>query len=57
MFTDRNGDMRRRNGETEHVGCMLNKCINNSLKGNMMYIQKQTMAHTVEKIQEILASF
>ena len=30
---------------------------NNSLKGNMSYIQNQTIAHTLEKIQRILASF
>ena len=32
MFTDRNGDMRRRNGETEHVGCMFEQVHKQLLK-------------------------
>ena len=37
-------------------GC-LNKCINNSLKGNMSCIQNQTIVHTLEKYKECFHHF
>ena len=35
----------------------LNKCINNSLKGNMSCIQNQTIVHTLEKYKECFHHF
>jgi len=38
-FLDRNGDMRRGNGETEHIGCMFEQ-------GHKQLLKRKFVVHT-----------